>query len=217
MHRIDGPGSLPGNVFREGDPTLGVAATTVTADFMNAVQLELANVIEAAGLALSKPDNTQLRQALAILIASAVPPGAVQAFARSAAPAGWLLCNGGVVSRTTYAALFAAIGTAFNTGGEAGTVFRLPDLRGEFVRGWDAGRGVDPGRTFGSAQGWATGRPQSGPDYLGFVRRTEAGDNATSTNQDSLGSGTQPDILLTYAGDTETRPRNVALLYCIRF
>lgn len=74
MHRIDhttanatlptpdAPGT-PG-YFRKGDPGAGQSATTVTADFANAVQEELAHVITQAGLALSKTDNTQLRQAI---------------------------------------------------------------------------------------------------------------------------------------------------------
>lgn len=64
---------------------------------------------------------------------------------------GWLLANGQVVSRTTYADLFAAIGTEYGAG-DGATTFSLPDLRGEFLRGWDDGRGVDPGRTLGSVQ-----------------------------------------------------------------
>lgn len=80
-----------------------------------------------------------------------VPPGAVMYFARNSAPAGWLKCNGAAISRTAYAKLFAAIGTVFGAG-DGFTTFNLPDLRGEFVRGWDDGRGVDGGRAFGSFQ-----------------------------------------------------------------
>ncbi|GEP56735.1 tail fiber protein [Reyranella soli] len=63
--------------------------------------------------------------------------GEVVPFAGSAAPAGALFCFGQVVSRTTYAGLFALLGTTYNTGGEAGTDFRLPDLRGRVVAGKD--------------------------------------------------------------------------------
>ncbi|MCX8003358.1 MAG: tail fiber protein [Burkholderiaceae bacterium] len=59
---------------------------------------------------------------------AALPAGAMCAFGGSALPAGWLWCNGAAVSRTTYAALFAAIGTAFGAGDGAST-FNLPDLR----------------------------------------------------------------------------------------
>lgn len=77
--------------------------------------------------------------------------GKVVAFAKSSAPSGFLKCNGAAVSRTTYAALYAAIGTTFGSG-DGSTTFNVPDLRGEFVRGWDDARGIDSGRTFGSWQ-----------------------------------------------------------------
>lgn len=85
------------------------------------------------------------------------PPSEVSYFARATAPTGWLKANGAAISRTAYAALFAAIGTSFGAG-DGFTTFNLPDLRGEFLRGWDDGRGVDGGRTLGSAQ---TGELQS--------------------------------------------------------
>ena len=63
-----------------------------------------------------------------------------------------LPCEGQEVSEATYADLFARIGTAYNTGGEAGGNFRLPETRGEYMRGFDNGRGIDAGRVFGSYQ-----------------------------------------------------------------
>lgn len=70
----------------------------------------------------------------------------------STLPVRLLPCEGQTVSQATYAALFARIGTAFNTGGEPGGSFRLPESRGEGVRGYDNGRGIDTGRVFGSYQ-----------------------------------------------------------------
>ena len=90
-----------------------------------------------------------------------VPSGTVLYFAGSRAPAGWLKANGAAVSRTAYAALFAAIGTTYGAGDFLNT-FNLPDLRGEFIRGWDDGRGVDTGRVFGSAQAHALQSHQHG-------------------------------------------------------
>jgi microcystin-dependent protein len=66
------------------------------------------------------------------------PTGSVIAFAGSTAPTNWLMCDGTTVSRTTYAALFTLIGTTYNTGGEAGTDFRLPNLLGRVPAGRDA-------------------------------------------------------------------------------
>ena len=82
----------------------------------------------------------------------AVPTGSVHLMASTTPPSGYLKCNGAAVSRTTYADLFAEIGTAFGAG-DGSSTFNVPDLRGEFVRGWDDSRGVDSGRSFASSQG----------------------------------------------------------------
>lgn len=145
------------------------------------------------------------------------PAGEVAHFARNTPPAGWLAANGAVVSRTTYAALFSAIGTAFNTGGEAGSDFRLPDLRGEFIRGWDNGRGADVGRAFGSYQVDAfQGHEHSMIDQANGAGGGYAGAGTATrtltTNQIVQKSGySVPRVA------DETRPRNVALLACIKF
>ena len=81
-----------------------------------------------------------------------VPPGSVVAYAGDTPPPGWLLCDGSAVSRTTYAALFAALGTAHGEGnGE--TTFNLPDYRGTFLRGVDMGAGRDPDAASRTAPG----------------------------------------------------------------
>lgn len=77
--------------------------------------------------------------------------GAVCFFAVSTVPTGWLECNGATISRTTYANLFSVIGVVWGAG-DGSTTFKLPDLRGEFLRAWDNGRGVDATRAFASAQ-----------------------------------------------------------------
>lgn len=77
--------------------------------------------------------------------------GMVAPFAMDVPPPGWLRCNGAVVSRTTYAALFARIGIVFGEG-DGSTTFGVPDLRGLFLRGKDDGRGLDPSRVLGSFQ-----------------------------------------------------------------
>lgn len=87
-----------------------------------------------------------------------IPPGTVVAYAGTTAPSGWLLCNGAAVSRTTFAALFTAIGTAHGIG-DGSTTFNIPDYRGRFLRGVDGGVGRDPDRTSRTAMntGGATG------------------------------------------------------------
>lgn len=64
--------------------------------------------------------------------------GDVKVTARSGPPSGWLLANGAALDRADYAALFAAIGTAYNTGGETALQFRLPNLKGRVPVGLDA-------------------------------------------------------------------------------
>jgi len=77
--------------------------------------------------------------------------GEIAYYARPTPPPGWLKANGAVISRVDYSALFAAIGTQFGIGDGVNT-FNIPDMRGQFVRGWDDGAGVDPSRAFGSLQ-----------------------------------------------------------------
>ena len=78
-------------------------------------------------------------------------PGSIQMMGSTSVPSGWLECNGAAVSRTAYATLFSIIGTTFGNG-DGTTTFNLPDMRGEFPRGWDHGKGIDPAREFGTAQ-----------------------------------------------------------------
>ena len=79
---------------------------------------------------------------------SSVPTGAICYFATTAVPTGWLLCNGSNVSRTTYKALFAAIGTKFGTGNGSST-FTLPNLDERFIEGTtttsDVGKKLEAG------------------------------------------------------------------------
>lgn len=156
------------------------------------------------------------------------PPGMVAYFARNTAPPGWLKANGAAVSRTTYAALFAAIGTAFGAG-DGATTFNLPDLRGEFIRGWDDDRGVDAGRAMGGWQNFAmqkiTGRFSSWVRGDGAYMPSGAFyDTGARFNPKFAGGG--GDLTLVGVGfdsglvastANETRPRNVALLACIKY
>ncbi|RAR53901.1 tail collar domain [Paraburkholderia unamae] len=216
------------------------------------------------------------------------PPSLIAFFARTTAPSGWLKANGAAVSRTAYAALFAAIGTTFGTGDGFNT-FNLPDMRGEFPRGWDDGRGADGGRSLGSqqAQSFAShahpasadqqgshahsastnqagghqhsgktgqvgdhaheqpnnGSVQSGTDNGGspspavngyaVSSKQPAATKAAGAHDHTFGTDTQGQhehtvtvnaggvhshgVTVSAVGGTETRPRNVALLACIKF
>lgn len=119
--------------------------------------------------------------------------GKVVAFAKSSAPSGFLKCNGAAVSRTTYAALYAAIGTTFGSG-DGSTTFNVPDLRGEFVRGWDDARGIDSGRTFGSWQdGQNVSHTHTGTTSSDAHTHTWSGTTSSYSHAHSVASvGTSP-------------------------
>lgn len=86
-----------------------------------------------------------------VVLTAQTPPGTIIMSARASAPPGFLKANGALLSRTSYPDLFAAIGTLYGAG-DGSTTFAIPDLRGEFPRFWDDGKGTDPGRLMGSAQ-----------------------------------------------------------------
>ena len=151
------------------------------------------------------------------------PAGSVMSFAASTPPSGWVECDGATLSRTTYADLFAAIGTIYGTG-NGSTTFNLPDLRGEFVRGWDNGRGIDSGRSIGSMQSAEIDQhdhnitPYGDSSSSGISLRPGAGVYVAGSNR--LIWNTLGDNAISNTGDgigTETRPRNIAMMYCIKY
>ena len=80
----------------------------------------------------------------------AVPPGTIAFVAGLPLPAGRIKANITQLDNTLFSDLFVVIGYTY--GGSNG-LFNVPDLRGEFIRDWDDGRGADSGRVFGSTQG----------------------------------------------------------------
>lgn len=172
-----------------------------------------------------------------------VPTGAVMPFAMNSAPSGWLAADGTAVSRTTYAALFAAIGTTYGAG-TGGTTFNLPDLRGYFVRGAGTNTDATASGTFGAKQGNTVGpHTHSGttdndsPDhthttYTGRRDNTDIWDGSypagnsnpiaqTASPWQTSGASVKHKHPFTTtsqlpASTTETRPANIALLYCIK-
>lgn len=194
--------------------------------------------------------------------------GEVSAFARDTAPDGWLKANGALVSRQAYARLFSVIGTTFGAG-DGSTTFALPDLRGEFIRGWSDGRAVDSGRAFGSQQASgnalhshsasasqggshthsvsgttgggaahghqvrvpsATANVQSGSSFAALTGGSTWVSTSNEQNHTHSFSGTagtsgsdhSHSVSVFSSGLNETtqgggRPRNIALLYCIKY
>lgn len=158
--------------------------------------------IDAAAAIASSKFATTVQQSL-------LPAGAVMAFAMNSAPAGWLAADGTAVSRSTYAALFAAISTTYGAG-DGSTTFALPDLRGYFVRGSGTNSDSTAAGTFGAKQA---------DDFASHAHTTTAGAN---NGPMALFSGNGPAAAFQSAttgaaGGTETRPKNIAMLYCIKF
>lgn len=160
---------------------------------------------------------------------SATPAGAVFYMAANKIPTGYLECNGAAISRTTYAALFAVVGTMYGNG-NGSTTFNLPDLRGEFIRGWDHGRGTDDGRAIGSYQKYAIQMHEHRiPTPAGGTggRISMANDNGVKTVEDNSFLTLPNGAIMSYytyrSGVTpedyaeETRPRNRALMPVIKY
>ena len=169
----------------------------------------VANVGTGANQVVQLDGTGSLPAVNASNLLNTVPAGAIFWFARNTAPDGYIKANGAAVSRSTYAALFSAIGTTFGVG-DGSTTFALPDMRGEFPRGWDDGRAVDSGRVFGSAQAQAI-QSHTHTVNSGSGQINDFGGNLATTNNFVTAAATSA------AGGTETRPRNIALLACIKF
>lgn len=197
----------------------GVTATAAELNILDGVT-GLSSQAEAEAGTNNATLMTPLRVAQAIsALVSTVPSGAVSYFARNTAPTGWLKANGAAVSRTTYSALFSAIGTTFGSG-NGSTTFNLPDLRAEFLRGWDDGRNIDTSRAFGSSQETRVNNIQtisSQRPYDFFESSMTVDDNGTASLRVYTGGGDGGSWSLRFTkkgGDTY--PRNVALLACIK-
>lgn len=137
-----------------------------------------------------------------------VPIASIQAFATQTVPADYLICDGSAVSRAEYAELFAALGTVWGEG-DGSTTFNIPDLRVEFLRGFDDGRGVDDGRTFASSQ---VDEFKEHTHEIGVLSEVgQLGSNMTILRE----AGVAGDSTFS-SGGNETRPRNVAVTYAIK-
>lgn len=204
--------------WRGGNKALGINATENSADFMNMVQEEICQVAEAAGIALDPNNNAQLLQAINTFIRQGGAPGMVGFYAANAIPVGWLKANGALVSRVTYANLFSAIGTTYGVG-DGATTFALPDFRGEFLRGFDDARGIDSGRVFGSLQldAFQGHKHDMGISMSGAAGSAQQSPNAGGAAYSAVFGATTDGANGTPRVAAETRPRNVAVLACIKY
>lgn len=183
-------------------------------------------------LAAATADDIAALLDVANKIQAAFPPGMIIAFGGGSAPTGWLLCDGSAVSRTTYSRLYTVIGSSWGSG-DGSSTFNVPDLRGVFLRGLDGGKGYDGGRALGSYQadgypshthtltdnghshnytagGVATGYVGNGGSAIPVSLSAPAGGSVSTSATTGItiaaGGGSAPEV----------RPKNAAVLYCIR-
>ena len=252
MHRIDtktaqkdkfGAGK---NGFTRGNPQTGTPATDLDDDYFDMLQEELCSVVEASGASLEKGRNDQLLTALRALLlsrknpfgdiksdgtvktalenlglgeGSALPVGVPVPWPSATPPTGWLKCNGAAFSAEEYPELAKAYPTNI-----------LPDLRGEFIRGWDDGRGVDSSRTLLSWQkgSYLVQEANISPDSVVQFSVNDIallGWDKTETNSDILRAKSIPTEYLWNPVPTGAwgiqylgyaRPRNIAFNYIVR-
>ncbi|WP_406252748.1 phage tail protein [Escherichia coli] len=254
MHRIDtktaqkdkfGAGK---NGFTRGNPQTGTPATDLDDDYFDMLQEELCSVVEASGASLEKGRHDQMLTALRALLlsrknpfgdiksdgtvqtalenlglgeGSALPVGVPVPWPSATPPTGWLKCNGAAFSAEDYPNLAKAYPT-----------LKLPDLRGEFIRGWDGGKGVNSGRTLLSAQGDAirnitgvVGYSSIGDSQglLGYVSGAfSASESKAPALSGASASGYQRSLYANFNASAvvptanENRPRNIAFNYIVR-
>lgn len=193
------------------------------------------DVISGPGVSLPEPPMVPRQQLLSTpyamkaavadsVVSPAVPPGTMLLFAGAVPPQGFLECNGAALSRTSYSALFSAIGTAWGSG-DGATTFNVPDMRGVVPRGWNHGASdsfSDPDISTRTARlpGGATG------DNVGSFQRDELKSHSHTYNGPSGPPGAyfsqvSANIALVSAasgaaGGNETRPRNAYVMYIIK-
>ncbi|EOT6178690.1 phage tail protein [Escherichia coli] len=245
--------NTPDKLFHDGDPTQGIEGTIVTADYMNNqqgatrdLQQELLNVLGDAHIQPDPKKTDQLLTALRALLlsrknpfadiksdgtvktalenlglgeGSALPVGVPVPWPSATLPTGWLKCNGAAFSAEEYPELAKAYPTNI-----------LPDLRGEFIRGWDDGRGVDSSRTLLSWQkgSYLVQEANISPDSVVQFSVNDIallGWDKTETNSDILRAKSIPTEHIwnpvpvgawgiQYLG--YARPRNIAFNYIVR-
>lgn len=202
----------------------GAKITDASIAFAKLAAAAIASQAEAeAGTATDKLMTPQrVAQAISVQVPPAVPTGAIMAFGVTSIPGGWLLCNGANVSRTTYAALFAAIGTRFGAG-DGSTTFTLPNLDGRFLQGTtdtsQVGKYVEAGLP--NIIGKASRVIQFAPTYTssGALYSTDKEYNNFSTGQGGFGFTFNLDAARSnpvYGGSNTVQPAGMKILFCIK-
>lgn len=158
-------------------------------------------------------------------LSALIPPGTIIHYAGRTVPSGWLICNGANVSRTDYAALFAAIGTIYGTG-DGVTTFGLPNLNGRFLEGTTYTGSVGTYHSAGLPN--ITGQinklptPWNGLLYEqnGALKPVNVGDTAYTGHNNGSNYRLEFDASGAneiYGNSTTVQPPSMALLPCIKF
>jgi hypothetical protein len=206
--QLAGTPTAPTPVITDNSTRLATTAFTVSSI------AGLRNVLDGAVAALQN----------AIATTRPVPAGSVFYMAGSVVPNGYLEANGQAVNRNTYPDLWAALGYQTMVGPGLEFLFQLPDLRGEFVRGWDHERGVDTNRELKSlqySQNLEHNHGSAGDDQLSFGAGVGGwpGTSRGSFTYDATSkyAGSSQIWNTTTDGGNESRPRNVALMPIIKW
>ncbi|MCE5211861.1 MAG: phage tail protein [Deltaproteobacteria bacterium] len=169
--------------------------------------------------------------------------GLVAPFPIGTPPVGWLECDGSSLSRTTYANLFAVLGTTY--GNADASHFYLPDYRGQFLRGWAHGQTTDPDKASRTNRGDGTGGDVVGAKQTSQVVAHDHGSTGSHSHTTTFSSGSEGGLFSTYGsvyagnylivstinpptssagshthtsvGGNENRPINVNVMYCIKY
>jgi microcystin-dependent protein len=175
---------------------------------------EVAGEIKAQRITLEEPIVT-------------VITGSVLIWLTATPPEGYLECDGSAISRTEYASLFEVIGTSFGEG-DGSTTFNLPDFRGQFLRGWDHGAGVDPDAGERTNRGDGTtgdnvGTKQ-GDKFKAHTHGVKQYRSGSSNGQIREGTGSYKypwggvtTVQSQATGSSETRPKNINVMYIIKY
>lgn len=216
-------------VMRNGREIIDYSADGQKVTLHTACNLGDTVVILAFGAFRSVDAYTKAEVDALLRTSSGLPVGSMLPFPRGVVPLGFIEVDGSEHNIATYPDLAAYLGGAFNKGNEQPGYFRLPDSRGEFLRGWDHGRGIDAGRALGSLQLDQMQRITGTLDpinsgtafFNGKGALKKIGANVISHT--SSGGGSSPGGLEFDSANSpdaragaETRPRNLAVMWCIK-
>lgn len=210
----------------------GLAAVAVKKAGRDGLTDLAAGDIRAGGLYDLNYDGTFFQLGGGVGSGDSVPLGTILSFPMGTVPPGFLELDGSLQSVATYPDLAAYLGTYYNKAGDPAGYFRVPETRGEFLRGWDHGRGVDAGRAIGSDQldalqnitGAFTNRAtdQVAGDIGGLSGAFKYGPEGVVGGIKVVSSTTKPlgtvqfDASQVARTASETRGRNLAVMWCIK-